>query len=158
MPEVSVIMSVYNGMPYLPEAVDSILNQTLQDFEFLIINDGSTDRTSTRAEEAGVQVIKHLRNKGYGASLKTGVRNARGDIVFFLDADAQHDPNDIKKIVADMDKHDMVVGARTSEGKSSLAMQFALALADQHAKVGYFSLEMSREQLMERIIDKHNRR
>jgi len=45
-PKVSVVMSVYNGMPYLRDAVESILNQTLHDFEFIIIDDGSTDGTS----------------------------------------------------------------------------------------------------------------
>ena len=45
MPEVTVLMPVYNGMPFLPEAVDSIRKQTLRDFTFLIINDGSTDDT-----------------------------------------------------------------------------------------------------------------
>lgn len=45
MPKVSVLMAVYNGDRYLREAIDSILGQTFQDFEFLIINDGSTDRT-----------------------------------------------------------------------------------------------------------------
>ena len=46
MSEITVLMSVYNGMPYLPEAVDSILAQTVQDFTFLIVNDGSKDETA----------------------------------------------------------------------------------------------------------------
>ena len=49
-PKVSVIMSVYNGEKYLHEAVESILNQTFKDFEFIIINDGSTDRTGDMLE------------------------------------------------------------------------------------------------------------
>ena len=71
MPEVTVLMPVYNGMPFLPEAVDSILNQTLRDFTFLIINDGSTDGSEeylNRLDDPRVQIVLQP-NQGVGAAM-----------------------------------------------------------------------------------------
>ena len=71
MPEVTVLMPVYNGMPFLPEAVDSIRKQTLRDYTFLIINDGSTDDTEeylNRLDDPRLQVV-HQHNQGIGAAL-----------------------------------------------------------------------------------------
>ncbi len=79
-PTISVVMSVYNGEPYLAEAVDSILNQTFRDFEFIIIDDGSTDDTPEtlaryRKLDARVVVLRQA-NQGQVPSLNTGCRLA----------------------------------------------------------------------------------
>ena len=66
MPQVSVVTSVYNGEAYLEECVNSILNQTFQDFEYIILNDGSTDRTSEildRYTDPRIRIV-HQRNLG----------------------------------------------------------------------------------------------
>ena len=72
-PTVSVVMPVYNGAAYVSQAVQSILAQSWSDFEFIIINDGSTDATSGEALEAGATVLTHLLNRGQGAALQTGI-------------------------------------------------------------------------------------
>ena len=60
--------------------------------EVLVVDDGSTDRTAERAEAAGARVVRHPYNKGNGAAVKTGIREAAGDVVLLMDADGQHDP------------------------------------------------------------------
>jgi glycosyltransferase involved in cell wall biosynthesis len=87
----SVLMSVYNGEAFLAEAVESILNQTFRDFEFLIIDDGSTDASSRILEEYAkkdgrIRVLRQ-ENKGRVASLNTGLRAAEGEYIARMDAD-----------------------------------------------------------------------
>jgi glycosyltransferase involved in cell wall biosynthesis len=82
-------MSVYNGMPYLPEAVDSIVNQTLKDFKFLIINDGSMDGTEdylNRLTDQRIQVV-HQTNQGQGAARTLGINMCDSEFVAITDAD-----------------------------------------------------------------------
>lgn len=89
MQEVTVLMSVYNGMPYLPEAVDSILKQTLQDFTFLIINDGSTDGTEdylNQLTDQRVQVVEG-QHCGLGAALNLGLTMCKTEFLARMDAD-----------------------------------------------------------------------
>lgn len=94
--------------------------------EILVVNDGSTDNTAEVAEQAGAKVVHHLYSKGNGAAIKTGARNATGDVIVFMDADGQHDPADIPRLVARLEEgHDMVVGARQKGSQASLGRGFA---------------------------------
>lgn len=91
IPTVSVVMSVYNGERFLDEAVDSILGQSFEDFEFIIIDDGSTDSTgplldSYRKRDPRVRVF-HQENRGLVASLNRGCEAARGKYIARMDAD-----------------------------------------------------------------------
>lgn len=91
LPAISVVMSVYNGQAYLAEAVESILNQTFRDFEFIIIDDGSTDKTAEilsayAAHDARIRIHRQG-NKGRTASLNIGISHARADYVARMDAD-----------------------------------------------------------------------
>jgi glycosyltransferase involved in cell wall biosynthesis len=89
-PKITVLMSVYNGEKYLCEAVDSILKQTFKDFEFLIINDGSTDKTEEILKSYGDSRIKVYNNKeniGLSKSLNIGLKMAKGEYVARQDAD-----------------------------------------------------------------------
>jgi len=87
--EISVLMPVYNGEKFLVEAIDSILNQTFRDFEFIIVNDGSTDRTVEIIESYNDQRIKLINreNGGVSAALNTGLENAKGKYIVRMDAD-----------------------------------------------------------------------
>ena len=80
--------------------------------EILVIDDGSTDRTADRAASAGARVVGHPYNKGNGAAVKTGIREATGEVVLFMDADGQHDPAEAAAEVSPIGVHDMVIGAR----------------------------------------------
>ena len=94
--------------------------------EILVINDGSTDDTAAIAEEAGARVITHPYSQGNGAAIKTGARNATGEIIVFMDADGQHDPEDIPLLLDKLyEGYDMVVGARSTGSHASMSKRFA---------------------------------
>lgn len=90
-PTISVVMSVYNADKYLDEAIESILNQTYKDFEFIIINDGSTDKSLEIIEKYKNQderiVIISRENRGLIASLNEGIEKATGKYIARMDAD-----------------------------------------------------------------------
>ena len=89
--------------------------------EILVVDDGSTDHTSREAAAAGARVIRHPYNKGNGAAVKTGIRNATGTFVLIADADGQHRPADATRLVAHLSDYDLVVGARSGRTQASLA-------------------------------------
>lgn len=87
--EVSVVMPVYNGEKYLREAIDSILNQSFRDFEFIIVNDGSTDQSVEIIQsykDSRIKLINQV-NGGVSNALNTGLKNAVGKYVVRMDAD-----------------------------------------------------------------------
>lgn len=89
MARVTVLMAVYNGMPFLPEAVNSIIGQTLSEWKFVIVNDGSTDESAawlSDLEDSRVQII-HQENQGLAASLNNGLQAIDTEFVARLDSD-----------------------------------------------------------------------
>lgn len=102
------------------------LRQQLPDAEIIVVNDGSTDGTERICREHGIKLIRHPYSMGNGAAIKSGARIARGEKLVFLDADGQHNPDDIQKLLAALDTgYDMVVGARTDGSQASLGRSFA---------------------------------
>ncbi|MBU2541257.1 MAG: glycosyltransferase family 2 protein [Candidatus Omnitrophica bacterium] len=102
MPNVSVIIPIYNRAQYLPDAVNSVLNQSYKDFEIIIVDDGSTDNTREVAERFIRQhpsVIRYFSqaNKGPSAARNKGITEARGQYVAFLDADDEWLPEFLQK-------------------------------------------------------------
>lgn len=100
---VTVLMSVYNGTRYLHEAVDSILSQTFRDFEFLIIDDGSTDDTWTilqayARQDSRVRILRQA-NAGLAQSLNNGLALAAGEIIVRMDADDVAMPERIARLL-----------------------------------------------------------
>jgi Glycosyl transferase family 2 len=90
-PAISVVMSVYNGAKFLPEAVDSILRQTWSDFEFVIVNDGSTDETWSilegyRSQDSRLRLVDQEK-RGLTASLNRGCSLSKGEFIARMDAD-----------------------------------------------------------------------
>lgn len=90
-PEISVLMSVYNGRPFLDAAVSSILSQDFGDFEYIIIDDGSTDGSADdlehwRQRDARIRLL-HQENLGLPTALNRGLREARGALIARMDAD-----------------------------------------------------------------------
>lgn len=110
LPRVSVLMPVYNGEKYLVEAVDSILNQTYRDFEFIIINDGSNDNTDRilcryQQQDKRIRIINHERNQGLISSLNEGIDMSRGEYIARMDCDDISLPLRFQKQVEFMDQH-----------------------------------------------------
>lgn len=91
--------------------------------EVLVVDDGSADETARVAADAGARVIRHPYNKGNGAAVKTGIRNAAGRYLLVMDADGQHSPDDALRLIRDLGEYDLVVGARTGSGQASTARQ-----------------------------------
>jgi len=118
-PAVSVIMPAFNAERFIDEAIRSILSQTFRDFEFLIIDDGSSDRTPAILAEYArkdprIRVLRNEQNAGIVVSLNRGLAEARGRYVARQDADDTSFPNRIERQVAFLDEHPGVV-AVTSE-------------------------------------------
>jgi glycosyltransferase involved in cell wall biosynthesis len=101
--------------------------------EIIVVDDGSSDDTGTRAAEAGARVIRHPYNKGNGASVKTGIRHAGGAFVLILDADGQHRPADAPRLVARLNEYDLVVGARSSTTQAGAARRTGNAVLNRLA-------------------------
>jgi glycosyltransferase involved in cell wall biosynthesis len=94
----------------------------------LVIDDGSRDGTADRAEQAGARVIRHPYNKGNGAAVKTGIRNAAGEFVLIIDADGQHRPEDACRVAGRLGEYDLVVGARNAGAQATAARRGGNAL------------------------------
>lgn len=93
--------------------------------EIVVVNDGSTDDTQAICEAEGIKVVNHPYSKGNGAAIKSGARAATGDVLVFMDADGQHQPKDIARLIEEYNKgYDMVVGARDKKSQASLARLF----------------------------------
>ena len=97
--------------------VAELLN-TARWHEILVIDDGSSDETGREATDAGAHVIRHPYNKGNGAAVKTGLRQATGRFVLIADADGQHQAADAVRLVSRLDEYDLVVGARSAESQA----------------------------------------
>lgn len=96
MPFFSVIIPVYNKEKYVQAAVKSVLNQTFTDFELIIVNDCSTDNSRKEVSKIiseQIKIIEHHENKGLSASRNTGIKNATGNFIAFLDADDEWKPD-----------------------------------------------------------------
>lgn len=122
-PRVSCIIPAFNEGNAIAEVIGR-LKTTYPDFELLVVDDGSSDNTARAAEAAGARVIRHTYNIGNGAAVKTGIRNATGDVVVMLDADGQHPPEEISRLLEHIGPYDMVVGARSTMAKVSKFRSF----------------------------------
>jgi len=89
MPKVSVIIPTYNRLPMLREAVNSVLKQDFEDFELIVVDDGSKDGTAEEIKRYGgrVRLLQHPENRGVSAARNKGILHARGKYVAFLDSD-----------------------------------------------------------------------
>lgn len=119
-PHISIVIPAKNESNSVGLTVRKI-KEHVPDGEIIVINDGSEDNTAKEAEMAGARVIHHPYSKGNGAAIKTGARAAGGDIIVFMDADGQHDPADIPRLLKRLaENHDMVVGSRQKGSQANL--------------------------------------
>ncbi len=113
MPIVSVILPTYNRKKLLGRSVQSVLNQTYQDFELIIIDDGSTDDTGKVVKNFNCEIIKYIRhdkNRGLPAARNTGIRVAKGDYIAFQDSDDEWMPDKLEKQVRAFETASPAVG------------------------------------------------
>ena len=116
---ISIILPCLNEARSLETLIPRLI-KSYPDAEIIIVNDGSTDDSAEIAKLAGAKVITHPYTKGNGASIKSGAREANGDVLVFMDADGQHDPKDIERLLIELETgHDMAIGARGSESQAS---------------------------------------
>jgi glycosyltransferase involved in cell wall biosynthesis len=129
---VSVVIPAYNEAGAIGDVVRAVAGAGAWR-EILVIDDGSTDDTSARATAAGARVVRHPYNKGNGASIKTGVRQATGEFLLILDADGQHQPADARRLVDRLGEYDLVVGARSHEAQAGAPRAMGNALLNRLA-------------------------
>lgn len=133
--KISVIIPAYNESAGIAAVLKELTeNIDLEETEIIVIDDGSTDNTAEIVRGfPEVKLIGHAVNKGYGTAIKTGVKNANGEIVVWYDSDGQHRPEDLKKIVAEVvEKNlDYCIGVRGKDScvdKTRIVGKFILRL------------------------------
>jgi len=118
--KLSIVLPAKNESGAIADTIQDIAKLTIA-HEIIVVNDGSTDNTAAIATHAGAKVVTHPYSKGNGAAIKTGARTATGDIIIFMDADGQHDPQDIPRLLEKIEQgYDLVVGARQKGSQASL--------------------------------------
>jgi glycosyltransferase involved in cell wall biosynthesis len=115
--DVSVVIPAFNEESAIADVVTRVRAQQAWR-EVLVVDDGSQDETAARAAAAGARVVRHPYNKGNGAAVKTGIREAQGAVVLLLDADGQHDPEDMARLVKEVGLFDLVIGARAAKDQT----------------------------------------
>jgi glycosyltransferase involved in cell wall biosynthesis len=131
--DISIILPAKNEA----EGLSRILPELCREFpeaEIIVVNDGSTDNTLEVCARSHVSVLTHVYPIGNGAAIKTGARNAKGDILVFMDADGQHKPGDISRLIEKInDGFEMAVGARQIDTHASLARRIGNTLYNKLA-------------------------
>ncbi len=116
----SVIIPVYNEEKNILSTLKRV-NDSLKDevtnFEIIIVNDGSKDKTQNLLDKnnSDFVLIEHKNNKGYGASLKTGIKKSKYDIIAIIDADGTYPVENFPDLLKHISDYDMVVGTRTTK-------------------------------------------
>ena len=117
-PFISIVLPAYNEEASIGPEIESIkaaMDTTDYEYEILIIDDGSTDRTASIAAGLGARVVSHGENRGGGAARNTGILEAKGEIIFASDADGTYPNDQIPKMLSYFPGADMVIGARTGD-------------------------------------------
>jgi glycosyltransferase involved in cell wall biosynthesis len=129
----SIILPAKNEAPGLERLLPE-LRERFPAAEIVVVNDGSTDNTVEVCTSNDVTLVTHKYSRGNGAAVKAGARAASGEIFLFMDADGQHKPEDISRLLeAIEDGHDMAIGARSSESQASFGRSIANAFYNRFA-------------------------
>ncbi|MGH8274484.1 MAG: glycosyltransferase family 2 protein [Gammaproteobacteria bacterium] len=128
-PELSIVLPAHNEAESLP-AVLAELRALHAEAEIIVVDDGSSDDTGARALEAGAdRVVTHPYPIGNGAAIKDGARAAQGEIIVFMDADGQHRPTEVAKLLEALgDDYVMAVGARSGRAHANWGRRLANGL------------------------------
>ena len=128
-PSLSIIIPAFQEEASIASVLDE-LQQILAfhqwDFPIILVDDGSTDKTAEIARSKGITVLRHEENRGYGASLKTGIRHADTEFILITDADGTYPAQYIPELVKHIEIYDMVVGARNRVEATRAAAKWVL--------------------------------
>ncbi len=167
MPKISVVMPAYNAERYIAEAIDSILNQTYHDFEFIIINDGSTDKTEEiilSYEDPRIVYIKNEKNMGIVYTLNRGLDAAKGEFIARMDSDDISLPTRFQEQITFLLNNPNVAVLGTAInifGDGITSSVFENSTAPEKAKAElFFSSSLAHPTVIIRksVLDKHNLR
>ena len=121
--DLTIIIPAYNEEQNIQDIIERIeeimLSRTIE-FEVLVVNDGSSDKTRDAAEMSGARVVNHAYNMGNGAAVKSGIRAAKGETILLMDADGQHPPEYIPEMLDALGEYDIVVGARSTKSHAGI--------------------------------------
>lgn len=130
---ISIVLPAKNEAEGLRRTLPG-LRELLPDAELFVVNDGSTDQTPEVARQFGATALSSPYSMGNGAAIKRGARAATGEILVFMDADGQHDPALITRLLAKLEQgYDMVVGARGWDGQAGVGRGLANGLYNRIA-------------------------
>lgn len=130
---ISIILPARNEAEALNRLLP-VLRSEMPAAEIIVVNDGSTDNTAEVCARHRIRVINHTYGMGNGAAIKSGARAAKNDILIFMDADGQHDPADIQRLLDKLDEgYEMVVGARPFGSQASMGRYIANSLYNRLA-------------------------
>lgn len=123
-----------------------LLKDRYPDAQIIVVNDGSTDGTADICKQHNITQISHPYSMGNGAAIKAGVRAAKKDIIVFMDADGQHDVDDIERMTEKLNQgYEMVIGARSLDSHASLPRRYANQIYNKLASfmTGYDILDLT---------------
>lgn len=135
MTMISIIIPFYNEKENLPILVGRLtaeLNKTKEEYEIVLVDDDSTDDWQKKLQHPNpnIKIAEHRKKMGKGQALKTGIDNARGDILVFMDADLQDDPKDLPKFLKKIDAgYDFVNGIRQKRHDNFLVKIYSFLAA-----------------------------
>ncbi len=130
--QTSVVIPAFNEAASIGPLVRALRDASTW-HEILVIDDASTDQTADQAAAAGARVVRHPYNKGNGAAVKTGIREATGAFVLIMDGDGQHRPTDAARLVSHLDAYDLVIGARSPRSQATLVRRLGNNLLNRVA-------------------------
>lgn len=131
--KISVVIPAYKEERVIGTVINGVRSILGEGCEIIVVDDGSPDGTGKVAREAGAIVVRHPHNIGNGAAVKSGIRAALGDIIVLMDGDGQHKPEDIPRLVEQVETYDMVIGARTKESETSMHRDLANTIYNRFA-------------------------
>ena len=125
MTALSIVIPAKNEEGAIGAAVGGA-RERYPDAEVIVVDDGSSDATASVAENAGARVVRHPESLGNGAAVKTGVREAQGEIIAFMDGDGQHDAGEFGPLLEKLEAgYDMAIGARRSSSHANVGRLYA---------------------------------